>query len=95
LPIDEQILKENAYSTLKADQKLEEGKTSSFAKLIFSPLMYFIRLYLFNRLIFCGWSGFVQAATGSAYSFLTEAKILQRQARVRRAPVDDMDGESF
>jgi len=95
LPIDEQILKENAYSTLKADQKMEEGRTSSFAKLIVSPLMYFVRLYIFNRLIFCGWSGFVQAATGAAYSFMTEAKILQRQARASADSFDDMDGESL
>jgi glycosyltransferase involved in cell wall biosynthesis len=95
LPIDEQILKENAYSTLKADQKAGEGRRSSFAKLIFSPIAYFIRLYIFNRLIVCGWPGFVQAMTGAVYSFLTEAKILQRQARARVEPFDNMDGEGL
>jgi hypothetical protein len=74
---------------------MAEGKSSSFAKLIVSPFLYFLRLYLFNRLIFCGWSGFVQAATGAAYSFMTEAKILQRTARAQHAPFDDMDGEGL
>ena len=93
LPIEAQILKENAYSTLKADQKIAEGKRSSFVKLAISPLLYFIRLYFFNRLILCGWPGFVQAATGAVYSFLTEAKLLQRHAAARRPPIDDLDGE--
>lgn len=93
LPIDEQILKENKYSTLKADQKIREGKRSSFLKLIVSPCMYFIRLYFFNRLVFCGWSGFVQAMTGAAYSFLTESKLLQREALLKHPSHDDLEGD--
>lgn len=93
LPIDEQILKENKYSTLKADQKICEGKRSSFLKLIVSPCMYFIRLYFFNRLVFCGWSGFVQAMTGAAYSFLTESKLLQREALLKHPSHDDLEGD--
>ena len=94
LPIEQQILKENAYSTLKADQKFAEGKRSSVLKLVVSPILYFIRLYLFNRLFLCGWPGFVQAATGAVYSFLTEVKLLQRAARQTKPPLDDLDGET-
>jgi hypothetical protein len=44
-------------------------------------------------LVFCGWSGFVQAMTGAAYSFLTESKLLQREALLRHPSSDDLDGD--
>jgi glycosyltransferase involved in cell wall biosynthesis len=95
LPIDEQILKENKYSTLKADQLFAEGRGPRHFRLVFNPLSYFFRLYFKHRLVFCGFPGFIQAATGSVYSFLTEAKIYQRHARKLRPPADDMDGETL
>lgn len=88
LPIDEQILKENKYSTLKADQKVAEGKKPQVMKLIFSPGIYFLRLYFSNGLWRCGVPGLIQAMTGAAYSFLTQAKIYQRHA-LKTRPVED------
>ncbi|KAB2660449.1 MAG: glycosyltransferase family 2 protein [Verrucomicrobia bacterium] len=93
LIIDEQILKENKYSTLKADQLFAAGKGPRYVRMIFNPLIYFLRLYFKHRLFFCGFPGFIQAMTGSVYSFLTEAKIYQRHAQVRHPSVDDLDGE--
>jgi glycosyltransferase involved in cell wall biosynthesis len=92
LMIDEQILKENKYSTLKADQKVEEGKPPRRLKLVFNPPLYFARLYFRNGLWRCGFPGFIEAMTGAVYSFLTEAKIFQRHAVRERPLVDDMDG---
>lgn len=91
LPMDEQILKENKYSSLKADQWMEAGKPPRPLKLVFNPPLYFLRLYLRNGLWRCGLSGFVEAMTGAVYSFLTEAKIYQRHAIKSRAPMDDLD----
>ena len=91
LPIDEQILKENKYSTLKADQLVAEGRPRSRFRMFANPPGYFLRLYLRHGLWRCGVPGFIQAMTGAVYSFLTESKIYQRRALQRKPPVDDLD----
>jgi hypothetical protein len=91
LPIDEQILKENTYSSLKADQWVAGGKPPRRLRLLFNPPLYFLRLYLRNGLWRCGFPGFIQAMTGAVYSFLTEAKIYQRHALRERPSRDDLD----
>jgi glycosyltransferase involved in cell wall biosynthesis len=92
LMMDEQILKENKYSTLKADQKIAEGGRPRRFRLVFNPPLYFARLYFRNGLWRCGFPGFIEAMTGAVYSFLTEAKIFQRHAARTRPSVDNMDG---
>ena len=89
LVIDEQILKENKYSTLKADQHFALGEGTTFARLIFSPLLYFWRLYFHNGLWRCGQPGFVEAMTGAVYAFLTQAKLYQRKAAEKHPSFDD------
>lgn len=89
LIIDEQMLKENKYSTLKADQQVAEGRKAKVSKLVFSPLIYFLRLYFKNGLWRCGAAGFIEAMTGGVYAFLTQAKIYQRQALRARPNADD------
>ncbi len=91
LIIDEQILKENKYSTLKADQQVAEGRQAKISKLLFSPVLYFLRLYFRNGLWRCGAPGFIEAMTGAVYAFMTQAKIYQRHALKRRPNVDDME----
>jgi glycosyltransferase involved in cell wall biosynthesis len=88
LPMDEQILKENTYSTLKADQIVERGQRRSPWKMLFSPPYYFLRLYFARRLFLCGWPGFIEAMTGAVYSFMTEAKVHQRRIAAQ-TPADD------
>jgi hypothetical protein len=89
LPIDEQILKENKYSTLKADQHMETGTPFRKWKIVLNPPAYFLRLYLKNGLWRCGYAGFIQAMTGAVYSFLTEAKLHQRHVLKERPSIDD------
>jgi glycosyltransferase involved in cell wall biosynthesis len=91
LPIDEQMLKENKYSSLKADQWIAAGKLPRRMRMVFNPPLYFLRLYLRNGLWRCGFPGFIEAMTGAVYSFLTESKIYQRDALRRRPSVDDLD----
>ncbi len=93
LPIDEQILKENKYSSLKADQLVAAGKPPRRLKMVLNPPVYFLRLYFRTGLWRCGFPGFIQAMTGAVYSFLTEAKIYQRDAMKRRPSFDDMEGD--
>ena len=92
LPIDEQILKENKYSTLKADQRQAEGRKRSLLKMFANPPIYFLRLYVRHGLWRCGIPGFIEAMIGAVYSFLTESKIYQRRMLQRKPPFDDMDG---
>ena len=91
LPIEEQILKENKYSSLKVDQLFEAGKTARGHRFFLNPPLYFLRLYLRNGLWRCGVPGFIQAMTGAVYSFLTESKVYQRNALEATPSVDDMD----
>ncbi|NRP73889.1 hypothetical protein ILFOPFJJ_04807 [Ensifer psoraleae] len=89
LLMDEQILKENKYSSLKADQQVEAGRPPRSYKLVFGPPLYFFRLYFRNGLWRCGLPGFIEAMTGAVYSFLTAAKIYQRHALKQRSNADD------
>ncbi len=91
LPIDDQILKENKYSSLKAGQLVAGGERRSRFRMFANPPAYFLRLYLRHGLWRCGIPGFIQAMTGGVYSFLTESKIYQRRALERKPSVDDMD----
>lgn len=93
LPIEEQILKENNYSSLKADQLVQRGVGARPVRLVFNPPLYFIRLYFRNGLWRCGFSGFIEAMTGAVYSFLTEAKLYQRDA-LKKMPADERNAEN-
>lgn len=90
LPMHEQILKENQYSTLKAEQFCSTGRSRGRLKLLINPPLYFLRLYLKDGLWRCGFAGLIQAMTGMMYSALTEAKIYQREMLKIRPNVDDL-----
>ncbi|MEM7718457.1 MAG: glycosyltransferase family 2 protein [Pseudomonadota bacterium] len=87
--IDDQILKENKYSTLKADMIVRDGQSRNKLRLVVSPAIYFFRLYFMHGLWRCGFPGYIQAATGAVYSFLTEAKVYQRRATKSGVTQDD------
>ncbi len=89
LLMDEQILKENKYSTLKADQIVDSCRDVRRWKVIVNPPIYFFRLFFLHRLWRCGYPGFIEAMTGAVYSFLTEAKICQRHALNRHSNTVD------
>ncbi|WP_244479429.1 MULTISPECIES: glycosyltransferase family 2 protein [unclassified Rhizobium] len=89
LRMDEQILKENHYSTLKADQAYNTGRRPNAWSLVFSSPIYFLRLYFLTGLWRCGTSGFIEAMTGAVYAFLTQSKLHQRHALRYRANDDD------
>ena len=78
LGLHEQLLKENQYSSLKAQYLYETLGWPRRFRLFLNPPLYFIRIFFFRRLFLCGWAGFIYAATGLIYSLMTEMKILQR-----------------
>lgn len=88
LPLDEQILKENKYSSLKADMHMERGVRPRLHKLLLSPPLYFLRLYFRTGLWRCGRQGYIQAMTGAVYAFMTEAKKFERQALAQTPSVE-------
>lgn len=88
LPLDEQILKENKYSSLKADMQTQNGVRPRLHKLLLSPPIYFLRLYFRTGLWRCGRQGYIQAMTGAVYAFMTEAKKHERRALAQRPSVE-------
>jgi glycosyltransferase involved in cell wall biosynthesis len=88
LPLAEQILKENNYSSLKATMKAERGLPARPFKMIVSPPIFFLRWYFRYGLWRCGWSGFIRAANGAVYSYLTEAKRYEFEALRKVPPVE-------
>ena len=88
IPLDRQILKENRYSTLKADMKRGRGVPPRPWKMLFSPPVFFLRWYFGYHLWRCGWAGFIRAANSAVYSYLTEAKRWEAAALDRVPPIE-------
>lgn len=78
-PDTEQLMaKQNKYSSLCAQQKFNQGKKASIAKLVFVfPLMFF-KAYFLRKLFLSGTRGLVQAHIEAMYAFLKEAKLYER-----------------
>ena len=75
--IEKALGKINRYSSLKAQQKYQAGKRGTIAKMLISPLGYFLR-YLFIRHYWKeGLAGLIYASLQAAYGFLGEAKLLE------------------
>ena len=53
---------------------------------MFSPPIYFLRIFFWNRFFLCGRAGFIHAATGAMYSLMTEA--IHRQLYYARRMVE-------
>lgn len=95
LLVDDQITKESKYAGLKVRQLAGEGKSPRRARIIITPLVYFIRYYLVRRMFLCGLPGFIQAATSAVYAFLTEAKFYQSRGVHRDSSQDDRQACGF
>ena len=77
------------YATLKVRQLQGEGKRLRPVRLFLNPLVYFLRYYFVRRMFLCGVPGFIQAVTGSIYTFVTEARMYQVTAAARDVAEDD------
>ncbi len=86
IPLHDQMLKENRYSTLKARMKGERGIPARPWKMLVSPAIFFLRWYLGHGMWRCGWPGFIHCAKGGIYSFLVEAKRYENEAMIRVPP---------
>lgn len=71
------VIKNNNYSTLRANENKKNGRKFSLLKLIFIfPLMFF-KFYILRRNIFNGIRGFILAVVIAFYAFLKEAKLYE------------------
>jgi len=69
--------KSNQYSCLKAKEKLINNKSCVSLKLFLILPLTFIKKYFFQRQLFSGKRGFIQAVVASYYAFLKEAKLYE------------------
>lgn len=88
IPLHDQIVKENRYSTLKATMQVQRGKPLRPWKMLVSPPVFFLRWYFRHAMWRCGWAGFIHCCKGAIYSFLTEAKRYENDAMTRVPPVE-------
>ena len=71
------IDKVNAYSSLRAEEKLKKNKRSSLLKLLFVFPLSFFKSYVIKRGFLNGTRGFIAAVNNSFYAFLKEAKLYE------------------
>lgn len=71
--------KQNRYTSLAADMALAAGKRSSVGRIVFSPIIRFIKFYLIRQGFRDGLPGLIHIAIGCFNSFIKYAKMLERQ----------------
>lgn len=78
------IAKKNRYSTLKATQRIGQGRSFSVARMLLIYPLMFLKLYFLHRFCFCGWRGLIKANVEASYFFWTEAKLYEHQFKSSR-----------
>lgn len=75
--IHELVVKNNNYSSLRAQRDFEKGKKPNFLKLIFIFPFMFFKSYFLRRSVFNGKRGFITSVINAFYAFLKEAKLYE------------------
>lgn len=75
LSMDETIAKMNSYSTASSLDAFAKGKKSSILKVIFSPLLMFLKAYILKGGFLDGFRGFILAIVNAIYHFLKYSKL--------------------
>jgi Glycosyltransferases involved in cell wall biogenesis len=82
--LSHQVVTNDRYSTLGAEQLRKKGKQFSFLKLLFKPISKFIETYIWKRGFMDGLPGFI-IAVGASYSiFLKFAKMWEMEMLERK-----------
>ena len=79
--LKEFIVKVNVYSSLRAEELYNHGKTSGVLEIVFFPFFKFIYNYVLNLGFLDGAAGFAYAFLMSFHSFLVRAKLYQLQQK--------------
>lgn len=75
------IEKQNRYTDIQAKLMIAKGKRVSCSRLIFSPLMRFMKFYFFKRGFLDGMPGLVHISIGCFAAFLKYLKVYSNQAK--------------
>lgn len=78
--LESYLAKQNRYTTLAAKEALARGKTSTAAHVVLSPLLRFIKFYVFRLGFLDGVPGLIHILIGCGNSFAKYAKIISFQA---------------
>ncbi len=78
LSIEQHIDQINKFSTIKAENDLNEGRKGSYFKVFFKPVVKFLKIYFFKLGIFDGFYGFVIACNSAYLEFLRQIKLKQK-----------------
>ncbi|MDK9723679.1 MAG: glycosyltransferase family 2 protein [Sterolibacteriaceae bacterium MAG5] len=78
--LDSYLAKQNRYTTLAARDAVARGKSAMAAQLVLSPLLRFIKFYVFRFGFLDGVPGLVHILIGCGNSFVKYAKIISFQA---------------
>lgn len=83
--LDAYMAKQNRYTTLQAQAMHANGRRGSVAKLVLSPIVRFVRFYVFRLGFLDGIAGLVHIAIGCETSFLKQAKLFALERASRQA----------
>jgi hypothetical protein len=81
--LERYLEKQNRYTTLQAERLAREGAAANPAQLVLSPLVRFLKFYVFRLGFLDGVAGLVHILIGCSNSFVKYAKLiaLRRAAR--------------
>ena len=71
------LAKQNRYTTLQAETLYQRGKKAGIAKLLFSPLLRFVKFYFFRQGFRDGLPGLVHISIGCFNSYIKYAKLIE------------------
>lgn len=73
------LTKQNRYTTLAAEMALAAGKRSNSGRIVFSPLIRFIKFYFVRQGFRDGLPGLIHIVIGCFNTFMKYSKMLERQ----------------
>ncbi len=79
--IEDYLVKQNHYTCLQARALFERGKRVGVMKLLFSPLLRFIKFYVFRLGFLDGLPGLVHISIGCMNSYMKYAKLIEYQRK--------------
>jgi glycosyltransferase involved in cell wall biosynthesis len=79
--VSHHLQKINAYTTLIADQWMEDGRRTNALRIVIHPMLAFLRNYVWRAGFRQGTTGLVISLLNSYYVFLKFAKLWERQRK--------------
>ena len=81
--LERYLEKQNRYTTLQAERLAREGRTTNAAQLLLSPVVRFVKFYVFRLGFLDGVAGLVHILIGCMNSFVKYAKLIAMRKPAR------------